>query len=125
MDNFHKILLLLLGISIFFLGFSVMKGNISPILNDNKKPEIWSTNITPDDFNTIADSRWFGQLKNINSTHIEGSEKVCLNICGNRCLWLGYSYKSHGVFPGTYLQGDNNNPICSCDCYIDKGFCEN
>lgn len=123
MDSFHKILLGLLGLSIIFLGLSIIKTPISSnICAQNEEPEVWSTTITPDDFNSIADVRWFGELKNINSTYIEGSEEVCLNICGNRCLWLGYSYKSHEVFHGTYFWGDENNPICSCDCYIDKNL---
>lgn len=123
MDKLHVSLTILLGISIILLGLGFLK---SPADMDvgaeaiKEKSEVWSGTITPDDINNIADHDWIGRLKVIDNTRIAGSEKMCLNICGNRCLWLGYSYKSHTVEPGSFLWGDNENIVCSCECYIRK-----
>ena len=129
MDKFHIILLALLGVSIIFLGVSAIQ--TPSVLGTNEKlkyeelqdeePEVWSGEITPDDMNNIADHDWMSRLKIIDGTNIEGSEKVCLNICGIRCLWLGYTYKSHTVKPGSFLWGDKENAVCGCECYVIKG----
>ncbi|MCK5450034.1 hypothetical protein KAI32_04155 [Candidatus Pacearchaeota archaeon] len=123
MDKLHIALIVLLGISIVFLGIGLLK---SPVITDasgnviKEEPEVWSGDITPDDINNIADHDWIARLKITDGSKMEGSEKVCLNICGIRCLWLGYPYKSHTVKPGSFLWGDKENAICGCECYVIK-----
>lgn len=118
MDRFHIILIVLLGISIVFLGISA----ISPqsVLKSTEEPEIWTMKITPAHLNTIADIEFLTYLKKNSSLEITGDDLTCLNICGNRCLWLGYTFKSYEVEPGTFLWGDKENAICTCSCYVIK-----
>ena len=122
MDRLHLTLLGLLGISIVFLGIVAIQGSPVVKIDDvTKDPsETWSVKITPDHLNNIADGEWVGRLRLISESNITGSDLICLNICGNRCLWLGYTYKNHTVEQGTYLWGDKENAICSCSCYVKK-----
>jgi hypothetical protein len=123
MDRLHVALIVLLGISIVFLGIGFFQSQIITEVSANtikEEPKIWSTDITPDHLNKIADNEWLGRLKLTSTSEISGDDLLCLNICGNRCIWLGYSYESHSVYPGSFLWGDKVNPICSCSCYIDK-----
>lgn len=124
MDKYHVALIILLGISIIFLGLSAISKDDQTLpkltnTENMKDPEIWSGKITADDVNNIADADWRTRLRTIDTEKIAGSESLCLNMCGIRCLWLGYSYKNHEIL-GTALWGDNETPICSCDCYVDK-----
>ncbi len=123
MDKLHISLIVLLGIAIVFLGIGFIKD--TPIISNNENTQkeeydTWSTDITPFHLNNIADHDWIAQQKTINETYISGSELTCLNICGNRCLWLGYTYKNHTIKPGYYPWGDKENVICGCECYIIK-----
>lgn len=106
--------------SIIFLGVSATKQEIQ-VTNTEKlveEPETWSTDITPDHLNKIAAYEWIMRLKVDSTAKIEGSELTCLNVCGNRCLWLGYTYKNHTVEPGVFTWGDEENAICTCTCYV-------
>lgn len=121
MDKFHIGLMILLGISIIFLGVSSLDSSSDLSFDSTKEElEIWGGDVTPDDINNIADHDWIARLKSIDGTGIEGTEKVCLNMCGNRCIWLGYTYKDHIVKPGKFPWGDKENAVCSCECYIIK-----
>jgi len=95
MDKFHVILLVLLGVAIIFLGISAIQTpEISEILETNGEPaingepEVWSTKITPEELNTIADHDWIARLRIIDNTYISGTELICLNICGKNIFFF-------------------------------------
>jgi len=130
MDKLYIALLVLLGISIIFLGLSViLKDNQTlPLISETNNEEeveegvereVWSTEITPKHMVTIISLAYLSRLRDAdNSGDIEGTELLCLNVCGDRCVYLGYTYKDSSPLPGRYLYSNNENPICSCDCYV-------
>lgn len=122
MDKLHISLIVLLGIAIIFLGMGFIQDTTDIIKAEKEKtekePETWSINITPEHFASISDYGWLGRLKAEDSLYIQGNDLRCLNICGQRCIWMGYDYKNHTSYPDKYLWGDKDSVMCGCSCFV-------
>ena len=125
----NKTIMIILGIALilsilinFYLVTLKPQEQILQIQKESplEKPEILSLNITPEQINLISDAQWLARLKSEDMLYITGTEVVCLNLCGNSCIWLGHTYASHGVYPDSVPWGNKTIPVCSCNCYVRK-----
>ena len=132
MDKLHITLIVLLGISIVFLGISAMlkESQIIPTFqNDDgdknsqeETYEVWKSGVTPYELPLLLYEKWVDRLTLESEGHnkIEITDKVCLDVCGARCIWLGYTYKNHTTIFGSAPLGVKESEVCRCECYVIK-----